>query len=132
MKRSTLFCLLLATSLLPACRTTRLVSPKPVAPAPTTAATREAIVLALEQNDWLLKAEEPGVIHARRDIGSKHSLTVAITWDEQQVALAYEASRNLKYHRTERGRETIHKNYMIWVKELMRAIKSETARLRKK
>lgn len=131
MKRTILCCMLMLTAILPACRTTRLVNPKPVPAAPTPEKTRDVVLVAMNRHDWTVQDESPGVIHAKRDIGGKHSMTVAISWDDTKVSLAYEDSRNLKYDRSARGRETIHKNYMTWVKELMRTVKKESARAKR-
>ncbi len=119
------FCLLLVTTLcLPACRKHRLVNPDPIAAASSQAATRDAILAGMKTEHWIAKDDKPGTIHAARSIKGKHDMEVAITYDDENVALAYKDSRNLDYQ-VKDGVEYIHGNYGVWINRLWWQIQVE-------
>ena len=132
MNRKMLYLLLpVLTLALPACRTARLVNPAPIAAATSQAATHEAILVAMKRQDWVATTDAPGVVHAERNISNKHHMWVAISYDDSSVSLEYQNSRNLRYERFESGREVIHRNYLVWIRQLMWSIRTEIATSRR-
>lgn len=127
-----IFCLLLMmTMLLPACRKHRLINPDPVAAASSQAATRDAILAGMKAEQWIATREDPGHIRAARSIKGKHDMDVAIAYDDTNVSLTYQNSRNLD-HMVIDGVEYIHPNYNVWVNRLWWQIQVELSDARSK
>lgn len=130
MNRKTLCVLLVLSFVLAGCRTMQLVNPDPTGAGPSTPATREAIMDALQVQSWIATQQSPGTIEAKRSIKGRHEMTVAISYNDQEVSMAYVDSRNLKYSKDEDGTEYIHNNYGVWTGQLWWQIQQELARAR--
>lgn len=101
-------------------RTMRLVNPDPIlVRSQSVEQTREGIWNALQRRRWNVTAEEPGVIVATVSVRT-HSATVRIEYDAGSIRIGYVDSENLKYRKTRKGDEYIHKNYHTWVRHLIR------------
>jgi len=75
-----------------------------------------AVRWAFLHRGWIVAAEQPGRIEgtiARKD----HSLRVAISYDAQQIRIAYVSSENMDYAPGPQGPQ-IHRKYLSWVKYL--------------
>jgi hypothetical protein len=104
------FLLLVASALAvpPACALPPLMTPRPVAAAPTPAETRAAILRVLLREDWLIEMDQPAQIEARLSRGS-WTMVVEILYG-QQVAIHYVSSENLDYQ-ANRAPPRIHPGY---------------------
>ena len=104
-------------------RTMRLVNPDPIVirSSQSVEQIREGIWDALKSRRWYVTEEEPGVIVAAVSVRT-HSAKVRIDYDTESIRLSYVDSENLKYRKTRRGDEYIHKNYHHWVRHLTREL----------
>ena len=78
--------------------------------------TAKALKSALLGRKWTITGEGAGKIDATLYIRS-HVASIAITYDDKEVRFAYVSSENLKYRMRE-GVPHIHRNYMVWVRDL--------------
>lgn len=123
MKTRVALVLALAAATITGCKTARM---KPVAPIEvsysTPEQTRDIVRKALIGRHWALVDEKPGAIHAMQS-GGEWSVAIDVTYDADSVEIRYADSSNLKYHKTKKGRESIHKNYNLWMKHLANDIR---------
>ena len=121
--RNTAIVSLLLVVLFSSCsNTAKLVNPDPISLQGHGKEARTIILEAMRGESWALSGEEPGKIHAIRVIRGRHEMQVLLSYDEDNVSIEYEDSKNLKYKKGWFGTETIHKNYNGWVAELRWAI----------
>lgn len=73
---------------------------------------------------WKMAEVEPGHMVGEISLRGKHSATVDILYDTEVFSILYKDSKNLKYT----GR-SIHKRYVVWVRQLSTAIQTEMRRL---
>jgi hypothetical protein len=78
----------------------------------------------MKAEQWIAKRDDPGLIQAARSIKGKHEMDVAIAYDDNNVSLTYQNSRNLD-HMVIDGVEYIHPNYNVWVNRLWWQIQVE-------
>lgn len=125
MSRLRLALLLLPTTLLlMAFHQAPLVNPPSIAvPAKDTPEqVNKSIKAALLSGQWLVTADNPGEIDgtlARND----YSVNIAIAYDARKIQIRYVDSSNLKYEK-KNGVEYIHKNYLVWIRDLVAQIQS--------
>lgn len=96
-------------------RKAELVDPAPLAiPAGLTQAqvTKE-IKRALVGRGWELTTEQPGQIDSTLHL-REHVARIKVTYDDNQVRIAYVDSSNLDYM-DKRGTRYIHPNYLGWI-----------------
>ena len=96
-------------------RSAPLVDPDPVAiPA---GLSEEQIVKdikrALIGRGWSVTTEQPGEIQSTLNLRD-HVARIKVSYDAQQVRLAYMDSSNLDY-KIKRGKPVIHGNYLGWI-----------------
>jgi hypothetical protein len=120
------FALLLipVTLLLMAFHQAPLVNPPSIAiPAKDTPEqVNKSIRAALLSGQWLVTADNPGEIDgtlARND----YSANIAVFYDDKKIQIRYVGSSNLKYEK-KNGVEYIHRNYLVWVRDLTAQIQS--------
>ena len=80
-------------------------------------AVARAIKMALTGRTWVVSKEQPGRIDATLNLRA-HVARIAITYDDNQVRLAYVSSDNLDY-KDKNGKRYIHKNYLSWVNNVL-------------
>jgi hypothetical protein len=103
-----------------------LVEPPPIA-VPQNAGipvVQRSILAAGLGREWKFGGSEPGVIlltYAKDD----YSVTVAVTYDTKQVAIAYRDSSNFEYSKDGDGQEMIHPRYANWMRYLVHDIKEQ-------
>ena len=118
--RTLLVLLLALLPLAASARSTELSDPDPIAipagMAPEKVA--QAIRSALIGRTWTVTKQQPGRIDATLHIRS-HTATIAVTYDAQQIHIAYVSSDNLKYNEKKNGKRTIHSNYMQWIQNVV-------------
>lgn len=125
MSRLRLALLLLPTTLLlMAFHQAPLVNPPSIAvPAKDTPEqVSKSIKAALLRGQWLVTADNPGEIDgalARDD----YSVNIAVSYDTGKIQIRYVDSANLKYEK-KNGVEYIHKNYLVWIRDLVAQIQS--------
>jgi hypothetical protein len=96
-------------------RSAALVDPDPVAiPA---GLSQEQVVKdikrALIGRGWSVTTEQPGEIQSTLNLRD-HVARIKVSYDAQQVRLAYMDSSNLDY-KLKRGKPVIHGNYLGWI-----------------
>jgi hypothetical protein len=82
----------------------------------------KSIRAALLSGQWLVTADNPGEIDgtlARND----YSANIAVFYDDKKIQIRYVGSSNLKYEK-KNGVEYIHRNYLVWVRDLTAQIQS--------
>jgi len=121
MKIIKLACVALLLPSVSACRVVELRNPGPIAAASTPEITNTAIEKALANRGWLIAKEEPGKVYATLHLRS-HTAKILISYDADQIEIEYMDSDNLKYRKDKKGKEYIHKNYLSWVKNLLKDI----------
>ncbi len=97
-----------------------LFTPAPLVGAGTPQETREAIVRALSEGNWVLESERPGAIFARFS-REEWSMFVEIAYSNE-VSIRYVGSVNLRYGIGKDGRPVIHRGYNYRVKRLSKVI----------
>jgi hypothetical protein len=109
-------------------RTATLVRSVPVALArPTETGTMEwAIEVSLAKRHWTV-LEHSGNSYRARLSERDHQVEVKITYDTRGFAIGYLDSVNLLYERDAQGRETIHRKYLTWVRNLQDDISARIA-----
>ncbi len=107
---------------------TKLVNPETITVSTTLTLEQveKAIKGAIIQLGWIPVAikesnDNTKFIHASYAI-RRHKLTLGINYSTKQIDFGYIRSTNLKY-KNKRGKQYIHKNYMVWTKELAKQIK---------
>jgi len=114
------------------CRTTPLVNPSPInASNLTPAQTRTAIFDGLMGRGWIVDSEKGNSMVASINVRGKHEARIAIDYANEQVAINYIDSHNLKYNKGWGGKETIHSNYANWIKLLKQDIQMEIQKLKR-
>jgi hypothetical protein len=89
-----------------------VVGPPPADPA----VMQRAIESSLARRKWVVKEKAPGRYTAELN-ERKHTVTIAIIYDAQNVRIDYVDSANLLYENGPNG-ELIHQKYHTWVKNL--------------
>jgi hypothetical protein len=89
-----------------------VVGPPPADPA----VAERAIESALARRKWVVKEKAPGRYTAELN-ERKHTVTIAIFYDAQNVRIDYVDSANLLYEKGPNG-ELIHQKYNGWVRNL--------------
>lgn len=82
----------------------------------------KSIKAALLHGQWLVTADNPGEIDGtltRND----YSVNIAVTYDAHKIQVRYVDSANLKYEK-KNGVEYIHRNYLVWIRDLVAQIQS--------
>ena len=115
--------LVLTLALLPlaaSARSSDLLDPDPIAiPAGMSPEkVAQAIRSALIGRTWTVTRQEPGHIDSTLHIRS-HTATIAVTYDDKQIHIAYVSSDNLKYKVKSNGKRTIHSNYNEWIANIV-------------
>jgi hypothetical protein len=125
MLRSRLSLLLPIFLLLMAFRQAPLRNPEPiVVPAKVTSEQEvKAIKAALLHRQWVVTGEEPGKIGATLQ-HKEYSVRIFFRYDPRSIQIRYVDSVNLKYEKKKDGSEYIHKNYPLWIENLVTDIQS--------
>ncbi|MGH8041956.1 MAG: hypothetical protein ACREPN_07935 [Rudaea sp.] len=122
--RIVLLVLLPALFLLMAFRQAPLVNPPsiaiPVKDTPEQAS--KSIKAALLHGQWLVTLDNPGEIDGTL-ARNEYSVSIAVSYDTSKIQIRYVDSSNLKYEK-KNGVEYIHKNYLIWIRDLVAQIES--------
>lgn len=95
-----------------------LVDPSPIAiPAGMTPdQVANAVHQAFLHRGWKIAEDQPGKVEGMLS-RKTHSVRVAISYDAQQVTIAYVSSENMDYAQGPHGAQ-IHRKYLSWVKYL--------------
>lgn len=96
-------------------RSAPLVDPDPVA-IPASLSQEQVIKdikRALIGRGWSVTTEQPGEIQSTLNLRD-HVARIKVSYDAQQVRLAYMDSSNLDY-KLKRGKPVIHGNYLGWI-----------------
>lgn len=101
--------------LLGGCRATEMNSPVQFSVSAGKTTLRDCIIDGMKARRWSLVSEGPGEIVARQNVRGKHRVDVRISYSGNDVSIEYVDSENMKYQKSDSGRETIHKNYNAWV-----------------
>lgn len=85
------------------------------------AEVRAAIEYGARQRGWRVVEEVPGRVTLRIDPRDKHTVVVAVSYEDRGYRIQYVSSENMKFQ-TRRGKQYIHRNYNRWVANLVQAI----------
>jgi hypothetical protein len=92
-------------------------NPDPIAAAPSSDATQQAILDALPKRKWTAEDVQPGRIVAFLPV-RQFLVRVEITYDANQVRVQYVNSDNLGAHQEANGQVYAHGNVNKWLKNL--------------
>jgi hypothetical protein len=109
------FALLAFSGTVQAGRKAPLLDPPPVRipSALTDADVAKSIKLALVGRGWQITAEQAGEIQSSLHL-REHVAKIRITWEQQEIRIAYVDSTNLDY-KLKNGKPQIHTNYLNWI-----------------
>lgn len=99
----------------------------PASMPPGADALHDAILRGARARGWQPTEEAPGRIVLRIEPRGKHVAVVAVRHDDRSFRVEYVSSVNLLY-KERRNVAYIHKNYNVWVDQLIEAILLEMAR----
>jgi hypothetical protein len=95
---------------------------------PTPAQVREAIVAAATPLGWTVQDAGPQLVTATLVVRNKHTIVVDVSYGPSAYSVTYKSSVNMNYEVQGTDR-FIHPNYNKWTKNLVDAIRNETAKL---
>ncbi|KAA2285958.1 hypothetical protein [Arenimonas fontis] len=87
---------------------------------------REAVITAGIPRGWHLVEDQPGRAVLRNVIRGKHTVVVAVVYDQSSFRIEYVSSENLNY-REKRGKAYIHPKYFQWTNNLAQDIRLAVA-----
>jgi hypothetical protein len=85
----------------------------------------KAIKSAGVQLGWVVKKTKPGMATAQLNV-RRHTALVTINYSNTSYSINYKNSINLKY---DASKNTIHKNYNVWIQNLDEAIQFKLSQL---
>jgi hypothetical protein len=100
------------------CRQTQIFNPRIEFESRESDTVRKAILKALANREWIVRASEPGAITGVLNIRD-HQATISISYAPDFYSIRYVASTELLYERKSDGSELIHEHYNDWIANLV-------------
>ena len=82
---------------------------------------QQAVYTALQRYGWQLQSDNGSQIYARFNKQERHIVDIRIDYSERGFAIHHVTSQGLNYNQ---GRDSIHRNYNRWVRNLDQDIQS--------